>query len=77
LSFGGWLLEARTLLVWSSLEVAAIGALVTLLVLDSPLRAQVVSDRATRDEPQVPGAERRDADCVADLTTRTHRTRHP
>ena len=51
MSFGGWLLEARTLLVWSSLAVAAMGALAILFELDSPLRAQVVRDCAIRDEP--------------------------
>jgi hypothetical protein len=60
---GGLLRDARLLLVCLSLAVAVIGALAILLSVASPVRAQVVSDCATKDEPQVPGAERQDADC--------------
>ncbi len=53
--FGGLLREARLMLVCLSLGVAVIGAVAILLSVVSPVRAQVVSDCAGKDEPQVPG----------------------
>ena len=46
-------------------------ALLVLLIALSPVRAQEVSECESRPAPQVPGAEEQDADCLADLTTRT------
>jgi hypothetical protein len=55
LRFGGLLREARLLLVFLSLAVAVVSAVAILFSVVSPVRAQVVSDCATKDEPQVPG----------------------
>ena len=62
---------ARILFVWLSLVVALIGALAIVVAVVSPVGAQEVSNCASKDQPQAPGAEAQDPDCLPDLTTRT------
>jgi hypothetical protein len=81
LGFKSSLHDVRPLFVWVSLALAVVGALGVLLSVSPAARAQeeleaqvtVECDPDPTQEPQVqvPGAEKQDADCLADLTTRT------
>jgi hypothetical protein len=65
LAMRGWGVACAALLFGTAL------ALVALLLVLSPVRAQGVVDCESRPKPQVPGAVKQDADCLTDLTTRT------
>ena len=70
---GGPLRDARPLLACLSLGFAVIGALVILFSVVTPAGAQATGCETSR-KPEVPGADRQDADCLPDLTTRTPRS---
>jgi pimeloyl-ACP methyl ester carboxylesterase len=63
--------DLRLLFVCLSLVMGVVAALAILISVSPPARAQGPVDCASKDEPQVPGAEQQDADCLTDLTTRT------
>ncbi len=63
LRFGGLLREARLLLVCLSLAVAVVSAVVILLSVVSPVRAQVAVSCENMESLDVPGAQEQDRYC--------------
>ena len=61
--------DARPLLTSLSLALALIGALAILLSVVPPVQAQAALCE-NMESPQVPGAEKQDNYCLADLTTK-------